>query len=237
MTARPLLVATGLLFAIGCESIESTDILTSAIYADLAATSDGSSTHATATLRSGGATSNTFVNLEGDDILTVTADGQTQEMNEGYLGDIYIYDTDFTLSAQDTEFVFALERTVDAGAPDSRCTLPAPFELTAPEGGAPFSRDLDDLTVSWSPSGEQDMVRVTVSGDCIWDEVVDVQGDPGTVVIPSGTLLSLDEDNPAACDATVLVQRRRVGDLDPGYGQGGSIYGVQARQVEIRTDP
>lgn len=237
MTSRPLLVAFGLLFTVGCESIDSTDILTSAIYADLAATSDGASTHATATLRSGGATSNTFVNLEGDDVLTVTAEGQTQEMDEGYLGDIYVYDADFALGAADTEFLFALERTVDAGAPDSRCTLPAPFELTAPKGGAPYSRELDDLTVSWTPAGEQDAVRVIVSGDCIWDEVVDVQGDPGTVVIPSGTLLSLDEDNPAACDATVIVQRRRAGTLDAGYGEGGTITGIQARQIEIRTDP
>ena len=237
MHSRSISLVALALLATGCESIESTDVLTDAIYADFVASSDGSTTHTTATLRTGGATSNTFVNLEGDDVLSVTADGLTQEMTEGYLGDIYVYDADFDLSAADTEFVFSLERTIDAGAPDSRCTLPEPFDLTLPEDGETYSRELDDLTVTWTPAGEQDLVRVTVSGDCMWDEVVDVEGDPGTVVIPAGTLLSLDEDNPAACDATVTVQRRRPGTLDAGFGEGGAIYGVQARTRSIRVDP
>ena len=234
---RTIALATLALLGVGCESIESTDVSTDAIYADLVATSDGSSTHTTATMRLGGATSNTFVNLEGDDILSVTAGGETQEMQEGYVGDIYIYDADFDLYEADTEFVFSLDRSVDDGAPDSRCSLPEPLDVTAPLGGETFSRELDDLTITWTPSGEQDQIRVIVQGECMWDEVVDVEGDPGTLVITAGTILSLDEDNPAACDASVIVQRRRVGTLDPGYGEGGSIFGVQSREVAFRTDP
>lgn len=234
---RTITLATLALLAVGCESIESTDVMTDAIYADLVATSDGSSTHTAATLRLGGATSNTFVNLQGDDVLSVTAGGETKEMLEGYVGDIYIYNADFELSEADTEFIFSLDRSVDAGAPDSRCTLPEPLDVTAPAGGETFSRELDDLTITWTPSGEQDQIRVTVRGECMWDEVVDVNGDPGTLVITAGTILSLDDDNPAACNATVIVQRRRSGTLDPGYGEGGSIVGVQAREVSFRTDP
>lgn len=235
-THAPVAAAALALLA-GCESIESTDVLTSAIYADLSATSDGTSTHALAVLRTGGATSNTFVNLEGDDVLTVTAEGETQELLESYVGDIYAYDADFDLSAQDTEFVFSLDRSVDAGAPDSRCSLPAPFEPTAPAAGEVYSRGQQDLTVSWTPSGEADEMRIVVKGDCLWQHVVAVDGDPGTAVIPAGTLDSLNEDDPQSCDATVTVQRLRFGTLDAAFAQGGTIYGVQAREVTIRSDP
>jgi len=223
--------------AAGCTSVDSGSVGTDGIYADLVATSDGGSTHTTATLRVGGATSNTFVNLEGDDALTVSADGTTQTMLESHLGDLYIYSSDFALSAEDTEFQFSLERSIDAGAPDSRCTLPAPFEITAPLDSDTFSRELDPITVSWTPSGTQDTIRISVSGDCLFDDVEDVSGDPGTFEISPGTIASIDESNPTSCDARITVQRRRVGTLDPGFGQGGSIYGVQDRELLLRSDP
>lgn len=231
------LAAAALALATGCESVSSTDVLTSGIYADLSATSDGVQTHTLAVLRTGGATSNTFVNLEGDDILTVTAQGETQELLESYIGDIFAYAADFDLSAADTEFVFALERSIDDGAPDSRCTLPEPFDATSPVADSALSRGQADLTVSWTPAGQADEIRVIVEGDCLWRHVEDVDGDPGTIVIPADTLASIDENNPQACDATVTIQRLRMGALDPAYGEGGTIYGIQAREVPFRSDP
>ena len=232
--SRSVLLALGL---VGCEAIESTEVGTDAIYADFAATSDGSSTHATAFLRLGGGTSNTFVDLEGDDRLTVSSGEQTVEMSEANIGEIYGYDADLDVFAEDSELVFSLERTIDAGAPESSCTLPALFELSAPAADAAFSRDGDPLTISWTPSGEQDAIRILVVGDCFWAATLDVSGDPGSYVVEPGTLVDLDPDNPTACDATITVQRRRSGNLDAGYGEGGSIFGIQARQVGIRSDP
>lgn len=236
-TIRFTLAAMALALTAGCESIESTDVMTSAMYADFSATSDGATTHALAILRAGGATSNTFVNLEGDDILTVSAAGESQEMTEGYIGDIYAYDADFDLFQADTEFTFSLDRSIDAGAPDSRCSLPEPLELTAPTDGDTYSRGQNDLGVTWSPASEADEIRIVVQGDCLWQHIVDVDGDPGSYVIPAGTLDSIDQDNPQACDATVTVQRRRFGSLDAGFGEGGTIYGIQARVADIRSDP
>ncbi|RME26760.1 MAG: hypothetical protein D6798_06010 [Deltaproteobacteria bacterium] len=229
--------ALPLILAVGCESIDSTTVGTDSIYADFAATSDGSQTHTTAVLRVGGATSNTFVNLEGDDVLRVTSGDQTQEMTESYVGDVYVYSADFDLVEADTPFTFSLERSVDAGAPDSTCTLPEPLDVTSPEPDSVFSRSADDLTVSWEPSGEQDPVRIIVQGDCIWRTEIDVDGDPGTTVIAAGTIESISEDDPQACDATLTIQRRRSGDLDPGFGQGGTIFGIQERTIGFRTDP
>lgn len=220
----------------GCASVVSTDIATDAMYADLVASSDGSSTHTTATLRVGDATSNTFVNLEGDDSLIVRSGEQSQTMTEAYLGDIYFYSADFDLFEGDTEFVFSLERSIDAGAPDNRVSLPQPIELTLPKSGETLSRETDDITVSWTPSGEPDLVRATVSGDCIWDEVVDADGDPGTLVIPAGSISPLDDNDPQSCDAVILLERRRAGTLDSALSQGGKIMGVQYSQQLIRTD-
>jgi len=235
----PLSVAT--LFALslagsGCASVVSTDFGTDALYADLVASSDGTSTHATATLRVGDATSNTFVNLEGDDSLVITSGDQSQTMTEAYLGDIYFYSADFDLFEGDTEFVFSLERTIDGGAPDNRCSLPQPIELTQPKSGETFSRETDDITVSWTPSDEQDLVRATISGNCIWDEVVDADGDTGTLIIPAGTISPINDNDPQSCDAIILLERRRSGTLDPALSQGGKITGVQYSQQLIQTD-
>ncbi len=237
MNHRILALATPLALTIGCESIESTSVGTDSIYADFAATSDGSQTHATAVLRVGGATSNTFVNLEGDDILTVSSGDQSLEMTESYVGDIYVYAADFDLVDADTPFSFSLDRTLDAGAPDSACTLPQPLELTSPVADDVYSRTTDDLTVTWTPDAEQDLVRIIVQGDCIWRQEIDVEGDPGTYVITAGSIDPIDDNDPQACDATVTIQRRRSGDLDAGFGQGGTIFGIQERTVGIRSDP
>lgn len=236
--AAPLLLPAALLLpTLGCESLPSDEVGTESIWADFAATSDGESTHATGVLRVGGATSNTFVNLEGGDVLTATAGGETKEMLEGYLGDLFIYDIDFDLFAEDEAFVFAFEREIETSAPDSHVTLPALFAITAPAADAVFSRSADSLTVSWDPSGEQDQMVVEVQGDCIWNEHVTVTGDPGTVTIEAGSIDSLDQESPSACEGEVVVKRIRTGSLDAAYGEGGTVFGTQERRVPVRIDP
>ena len=58
--------------ALGCASTESQDVRTSGIFATFTATSDGTTTKAQAVFRVGEASSNTFVNLEFGDSVTVT---------------------------------------------------------------------------------------------------------------------------------------------------------------------
>lgn len=234
---QPLAALALLLGASACESLPSDEVKTESIWADFTATSDGSTTHTTGVLRVGGATSNTFVDLEGGDTLTVTAGGETKEMLEGYIGDIFVYDADFDVADEDEEFLFAFEREVETSAPESTVTLPAVFEITAPAADTVFSRSADGVTVSWDPSGQDDQVFVSVEGDCIWTKNVAVDGDPGTYTIQPGVIDSLDEENPAACDGRVVVERVRTGSLDPAYGEGGTVRGLQQRSVSVRIDP
>jgi hypothetical protein len=71
MRIRHLAFAVALAPLVACEAVDSEDVLTSGMYADLAVTNTGSNTRAAAILRVGGASSNTFVELTGDDSLTL----------------------------------------------------------------------------------------------------------------------------------------------------------------------
>ncbi|MCB9758223.1 MAG: hypothetical protein H6741_13895 [Alphaproteobacteria bacterium] len=237
MTRHTLAAALILPTLVACESVESESVLTSGVYADLHAVSNGDATRATATLRTGGATSNTFLQLTGDDNLSVSVDGgEAEKMNEQNLGDIYSYTADFDAVNAGAEYVFAFNRLVDEGAPSSVAVLPEPFSVTEPAEDAVISRGAEAITVSWD-GGTDDAMLVKVSADCIYDHEVVVEGDPGTIVIEAGTLESPDGSADQACDATVTVSRRRTGSLDAGYGEGGLIYGAQDRGVKIRIDP
>ena len=234
---------TGILFLtlatlVACESVESTDVMTSGVYADIEAVAEGDgSTRASAILRVGGADSNTFLELVADDSLTASTGEETQELIEQSIGDYFSYVADFDVDAEDTEFVVAFERTVDEGAPNTTLSLPALFDLTGPEEGVTLSRSEEDITITWESSGTEDEMLWSASGGCFFDASGGIEGDPGTFTIEAGTLESVDEDEPETCEATLVITRSRVGDLDPGYGEGGSVFGKQMRSVDILVSP
>ena len=225
----PLLVA--------CESVDSESVLTSGVFAEYTAVSDGTDARAQAVLRVGGASSNTFLNLEGGDELSVSAGEESSDLSEQNLGDYFYYTADLSSIAPGTEYDFSFIRTVDDGAPSSTCSMPDAFELSGPEADAGVSRSADALTVSWTESGKADAMELRVKGDCIFDYVESISGDPGTFVVEAGKLQTPDEQVDQSCDATVELYRKRAGSLDAGFGEGGFIYAAQVRSVKIRLDP
>ncbi len=234
----PLILAGMLLPAlVACESVDSSDVLTSGMYADLTAQTEGEGTRATATLRVGGGTSNTFVRLGADDQLTVNLGETTLEMEEVSIGELYSYIADFDSSEPGSTFNFAFNRVVDEGAPASTATLPEPFTLMAPQPAEVFSRTTQDIPVNWENFNMGDPMEVRVTGDCIIDANLVVAQDSGSFLIESGTLESFEGTVDQACDATIMVYRRRTGTLDVGFGEGGLVYGSQLRTVKIRLDP
>jgi hypothetical protein len=236
---RSSLLLAGMLLPalVACESVDSSDVLTSGMYADLTAQTEGEGTRATATLRVGGGTSNTFVRLGADDQLTVNLGETTLEMEEVSLGELYSYIADFDTSEPGSTFNFAFNRVVDAGAPASTATLPEPFTLTGPQPDAVFSRTTQDISVTWENSNMGDPMEVRITGDCIMDATLAVAQDSGSFLIDADTLESFDGTVDQACDATISVYRRRPGTLDVGFGEGGLVYGSQLRTVKIRLDP
>lgn len=229
-------VCTALALGLGaCESVESVDVRTSGMYASLRAVAGDSGTRATATLRVGGATSNTYVMLGGGDTLRVSAGGDTQQMSEQNLGDIYSYTADLGTNTPGTEFVFSFEREDDESAPDSRCVLPTASPITEPTADATLSRG-DDLAIAWEPGDSDEVVRVSVNGPCFLSWSQTVAGSAVDVTIPAGDLMSTT-DPAESCDATVTVTRELAGTLDPAYGEGGVVTCRQEREVTIRLDP
>lgn len=218
------------------ESVESDDVLTDGIYADLSAVATEDGMRVTATLLVGGAASNTYVRLTGDDALTASADGETRMLTAQGSGAIVHYATDLAANTEDTEVVFRFERTIDDGAPDSRCNVPAAFSITAPSDGDVVSRAGDDLVITWTPSNQDDTLRLEVDGDCIEDITVTLDDDTGSHTIPAGTIESL-RDPPEACQTEVRLSRERSGTLDPAFGEGGSVICSQHRVTTFRSDP
>jgi hypothetical protein len=231
-----LRAAPALLALCACASVDSADVRTSGMYASFTATTDGTASVADAVLRVGGASSNTFVSLSEGDELSVTVDGTTTVLEETRLGDYSVYSAAIAAFAEDTVFDFAFTRATDDSAPSSPTSLPAPFALSAPVEDQVWSR-AEDLVVSWEPSGEQDTMLVELTSDCTWPWTDTLDGDPGTVTIPADEVEVIDGHEDLSCAGAVRFARRRAGTLDAAFGEGGSVYGIQARTVDLRADP
>jgi hypothetical protein len=237
MTKSAILLLT-LSALVACEAVDSVDVMTDGVYADITAEAEGDGTTRTsAILRVGGATSNTFMELVETDTLTASTGDETQTMIDTSIGDFHAYVADFDVEAEDTEFVVAFEREVDESAPNTTMSLPALFDVTGPEEAVTFSRSEEDITLTWEPSGSEDEMYWSVTGDCFYDAEGEIDGDPGTVVVEAGALESVDEDEPTTCEATLTLTRSRLGDLDPNYGEGGAVFGRQIRSVDVLVSP
>lgn len=237
MRLRHAAFALALAPLIACEAVDSEDVLTSGMYADLAVTNSGSNTRAAAILRVGGSTSNTFVELTGDDSLTLGIGEESTELQSQNFGDLWSYNADLELGDAGTEYTFALERTVDEGAPSSTCTMPAPFELSAPEMDASVSRSEDSLLISWDGSGEAEPMELIVESECTELLVLPVDQDTGSYTLPAGEITPYGGMEDDSCKASLVLRRVRAGALDDGYGEGGRIHAAQERSVDLQLSP
>ena len=222
-----------------CTTHQSDEILTQGIYASITsqAFGDGSTTVG-ATLYLDNPASLDFVELVGDDQLVAWSDGnQEVVMSESSLFGATSYSTVFGYDDPGTTFHVGLNRSVDTGAPDSSMTLPDPFEITSPAGGD-LSR-AGDLTIEWDPADSGDQMSWTIDGPCLQRTGGNIDGDPGSATVSGGTVTVGDAYDPdtATCEGTLEVWRTRPGDLDPGYGQGGTIDANQVRRLTFNSVP
>jgi hypothetical protein len=219
---------------VGCADLGSADLATSGMWAEIRVEADGSgSSLAVGVLKAGGELSNTFVELEGDDELVATLEGDARDMLQEDLFDAHRYVAQYDTAPVGVPYTVALVRTLDAGAPSTTAELPPEFELEPPAQS--FSR-LDDLVLAWGPPSTQDM-HVDISGGCIVPYHRELTGDPATFTLAGGTLVPLDEDEPTSCDLEIRISRILPGTLDPAYGEGGRALGVQHRTIHISSQP
>lgn len=223
------------LFA-GCSTVDSSDILTSGMHAELTATTAGEgTTQVTAILYLGDPINLNFVDLTGDDELIVSHGSQTKEMTETILLNIVSHRTSFPTDAEGEQFEIDLQRTVDNGAPSSIATLPAKFMLSGPT--APTSRAAV-IALTWTPASSGDAMSWQATGDCIDNAIGTIAGDTGSFSVPANSLHKKMSAGVAdSCMVTLSVSRTRTGVLDPGYGKGGHVRGVQSRTVSVTSNP
>lgn len=220
-------------FFLGCtQDVESDDIRTSGIYPEFVVTANGNgSSTAEARMRVGGSNSNTFLEMNGDDEIEVTADGQSKTLTRG---SGFWYRTTFSTDEEDTEFVFAFLRgPQDDGAPMSVVTLPAPFSLDITEDE--ISRADGNVELTWDPPGDED-VDWELDGDCVFINSGST-ADDGSHVISSDEVDATGTGEDESCTVTVEMERRRNGNRDPAFTEGGKVYARQIRAASFTSTP
>lgn len=213
------------LSATACTDIGSGSLLTSGMSAVISGEADGTGdTEVTVVLRAGGIVSNTYVELEGDDELTVTSGAESATLSQRSLGAVHSYAATLPVDAEDSEFTVSLSRTVDEGAPASTFELPAP--IGDMDGSAVFEPNAD-YTLSWTAAADGDEMEVVATGECIVAYARELTGDPGSLVIPHDDITPLGDEPGLACDVDIELRRVRGGQVDPGFGEGGLVQGAQ----------
>lgn len=220
------------LFAFACtESVESEDIRTTGIYPEIevVATGNGKS-KVTVALKTGGSSSNTFLELTGKDTLEVTVGDETKEMDKSGNDYIASFDTD----EGGTEFIVALLRgDEDDSAPASTVTLPDPFDMTIDTTEA--SRADDAVPYSWEPAGGGN-IGWHLEGDCIKTDSGSTPDD-GSNEIGAGDIDTFDSDKDKTCTVDLELDRAQKGTIDDAFTEGGSIVAKHVRSASFTSAP
>ena len=219
-----------------CTTVDSDNILTSGMYADISARASGDgTTTVSATLFLEDPLELNFVELTGDDQLVAIFEDQTRVMTETNILNIVSHHATFQADFEGDEFVVDLQRTVDNGAPESIATLPAPFDIVPPPQSISRSAALD---LDWQPANTADLMSWSASGDCIELAGSSIPDDSGAVTLGPNTLQKRQGQQIAdTCTVTVEITRSRLGVLDRNYGEGGEVTGEQFRRVTFTSTP
>ena len=223
---------------VGCyKSTPSSNVATNDISAKLQViASHENEATALATLSVGSASSNTFVDLGNDDSLVASVGDLSRSMLRDDISTTY--SADFSDGAENTQFTIGLVRGGASGYPSavvSTGTLPAPFELDAL---AEFSRSRDDFTLTWSPSGTDDTMRVLmVNATCAISLDVTLPGDAGSYAVAKSALKSGNGVDAADCELDIEVTRTRKGSADAHFAPDSSFKLTQDRLASILSHP
>ncbi len=221
-----------LLGTLGCEEdVESTDIRTSGVYPVIRVTADGSGkSEVWVRLKVGGESSNTYLDLKGEDKLTASADGVSRELDET---DDQTYTATFDIDEEDTEFTVAFTRgSIDVDAPESKVSLPAPFELALAVTEA--SRATDSVGVSWDPPAASGNIGWDLAGDCIKSDDGSTPDD-GELELPA--IETFSSDAAKTCTVHLGLTRSRGGSVDSHFSEGGDITARHVRGGSFTSSP
>jgi hypothetical protein len=230
-----------LLAGVGCkETVDSTDVRTSGIYAKYEAISNGDETHVTARLLVGGDESNTELRLSESDRLRATVDGESKNLTDP--NDNGMYDAFFDSTASGAEVTISFTRgDDDQDAPNSMAYLPETFTLAGVDNNEEISRE-DAIVITWDPSTADNQTDWTLEGDCIDTEFDLDAGDSGTVTIAAGRVEpKFSDDADQTCDVTFTLDSIVSGTVDSHFNDDsdgpGEFLAIQRRSIAFRSAP
>jgi len=235
MTCIPLVA----MVAIACSDVKSAEVTTAGMYLDYTVVTqgEGTGTDVSTILRVGGGTSTTYVDLSDGDQLVVSVADEELVLNQVSLGVVHSYTERFVADTEGSEFVLRFDRADQTGAESSIASLPSPFLITLPAESASFSRsnETGELVVEWDNQGDE-LISVSVTGDCFSSYNSTYEADTGTHTIPLSYFKDNEYDAVSSCSAEVQVERSRTGTVDAAFG-GGNSQGIQVRTVQVQIEP
>jgi hypothetical protein len=224
------------------ERVDSTDVSTEGLYADVRLLSlDGVSTDVAVTLSVGGP-NGTRVSLANGDRLTAAALGRVVDLasredlfgSPSYAGTLpqagenVAVVVDYLRGDRSSQ----AQSCGNTSAVGSYALMAKPFELSPMMSSARLSQP---VTVAWS-NRSIDPVAVRVDGTCVQGGV-DRVSDGGAFAIPGAWLAPSDPRNPSACSVRVVARRCTGGRASPAFGEGGRVEACQERSLSFRVAP
>ena len=235
---RRLSVAAMAVLATACTSVHSSDLETSGMSAHMTVTADGSGATGVSVELNVDDNFTDYVDLtDGDSLVATPSGGPSEALSRNDALGVISYSAGFTgKDAPGTSYTVAFQRqSPDVSAPASACTIPTPFTITSPPGGASFSRSSDAIAVTYGSSGTSDAMSYLVTGSCVNQASGPIAGDSGAFTVPRGVLVAAGMTG--SCTAQLSIWRTRDGQLDPAYGYGGGIACDQVRSVTFTSNP
>ena len=244
---KHLVICAAIISLIGCAKTESDNVRVKGIHASIGVVAEGNgNTTVNTTLKVGSGLGGTTLELSSSDTLLAYANGVTRVMrdNSSFLGASYT--TTFPFDDEGTEFRVEFNRSEGTSAPNSVVTLPAPFSITSTPGITYAKNAI--VSVTWEPAYTTD--------DMLVDYWITCPGSNGNSYLATYTVGAVDNgqrditvseilskaspgirDSSRGCTLEIKVIRRRLGELDPHYGEGGSISAAQKRKISVNIAP
>jgi hypothetical protein len=236
---RPLvlLFATALVLA-GCSTVDSNGISTTAMTADFLVKlpENASAVDVNASFRVG---TLTYVELDGKEKVTASANGQQETLGRSKFAGAISYTGQLKVAAPRTEVTVELTRDDgNASAPDSTVALPEPVHLSAPFGGAKLSRR-QTIQVTFASGPAQ---TLTWTGPCIQPGSLEIEPGRSSTTIAAGLIRAATTASPSprsgsgTCQVALTLTRRTTGKLDGAF-KDGSIAAVAQSIHQVVSAP
>lgn len=218
-----------ILLFLGCDELQSTDVVNADLALSVQVASDGAITQIDAKIQRGQGLGWTPVHVAEPETLVPSVSGVDLvfEAIDLGLGDV-VYTTTSDTGSGGVPVSIRFDRTADDSIGETSLTVPPDFTITAPAAGAGVAADTA-LIVLWDAAWADGTIDLTFSGSCIPGWEVSDADDVGEIDIPAEALAA----EGSACGATLTLIRTVTGSVNEAWGAGGTTSAQNGRTVTV----